>query len=57
MVNLLCYDSLSNAVGSLYVRRNFKEEARGAALEMVSDIRRAFLEILNEIDWMDETTK
>jgi len=49
--------SLSNAVGSLYVRHNFKQESRGAALEMVSDIQKAFLEILNEIDWMDETTK
>ena len=58
-VNLVrcCNCSLPIAVGSLYVRRYFKEEAREAVLEMVSDIRHEFLEILNEIDWMDEMTK
>ncbi|CAG7786011.1 unnamed protein product, partial [Allacma fusca] len=37
--------SLANAIGSLYVRRHFKEEARSDALEMVGDIRTSFLEI------------
>lgn len=49
--------SLANAVGALYVRRHFKEEARETAVEMVKDIRKSFLEILEEIDWMDRTTK
>lgn len=49
--------SLANAIGALYVRRHFKEEARETALVMVADIRKSFLEILGEIDWMDKTTK
>jgi hypothetical protein len=54
---IFCDNSLANAVGALYVRRNFKEEARAAALEMVTDIRTSFLEILKEIEWMDGTTR
>ena len=53
----LCRYRLSKAVGAMYVRRYFKEETRKAAIELVTDIRHAFLEILNETDWMDETTK
>ncbi|CAL8147661.1 unnamed protein product [Orchesella dallaii] len=49
--------SLANAVGALYVRRYFKEESRQNAMEMVSDIKVSFLNILDEIDWMDSTTK
>ncbi|ODM96912.1 Membrane metallo-endopeptidase-like 1 [Orchesella cincta] len=49
--------SLANAVGSLYVRRYFKEESRLNAMEMVKDIKVSFLDILDEIDWMDSTTK
>ena len=48
-VNLVryCNYRLPIAVGSLYVRRYFKEEARGAVLDTVSGIRHEFLEILN----------
>ena len=49
--------SLANAVGSMYVRKHFKEDAKQAALEMVHDIREEFDQILDEIDWMDENTK
>ena len=48
---------MANAVGSMYVRKYFKEDSKQAALEMVSDIRNEFDLILNEIDWMDENTK
>ncbi len=54
---LFPYNSLSNAVGALYVRRYFKEEARVSAMEMVTDIRKSFLEILREIEWMDNLTR
>ena len=49
--------SLANAVGSMYVQKYFKEDAKQAALEMVADIRREFDTILDEIDWMDANTK
>jgi predicted metalloendopeptidase len=44
-------------VGSLYVRKFFKEEAKTKAMEMVEDIRKEFIYILMNVDWMDEKTK
>jgi len=44
-------------VGSLYVQKYFKEEAKKTALEMVEDIKVEFNKILRELDWMDEQTK
>ena len=41
----------------MYVQKYFKEESKKTALEMVTDIRREFDTILNEIDWMDEVTR
>ena len=49
--------SLANAVGALYVRRYFQEDAKRSALEMVHDIREEFDHILEKIDWMDDLTK
>lgn len=46
-----------HAVGSLYVRKHFKEEAKKSVNEMVENILEAFKGILREIDWMDEDTK
>lgn len=48
---------MGNAVGAMYIRRYFKDASKTRALEMVNDIRQAFLEILNEQDWMDQYTK
>ena len=49
--------SLANAMGSLYVRKFFQEDAKAAAVEMVNDIKETFFEILDTIDWMDEETR
>ncbi len=49
--------SLANAVGSMYVRKYFKEDAKMAALEMVHDIRAEFDRVLDEVDWMDARTR
>ncbi len=49
--------SLANAVGSMYVRRYFKEDAKQSALEMVHDIRNEFEALLNKVDWMDPNTR
>lgn len=51
------YFRFNLATGALYIRRYFNEDSKRAALEMVSDIRRTFVKILREIDWMDRVTK
>ncbi|KAH3827034.1 hypothetical protein DPMN_128962 [Dreissena polymorpha] len=45
------------AVGRLFVEEAFDEEAKHKALEMIHEIREAFYERLNDLDWMDEETK
>lgn len=49
--------SLSLAVGSLYVKRFFKQEAKKNALEMVDNIREEMYKILQTVDWMDNETR
>ncbi|XP_017847714.1 neprilysin-2 isoform X2 [Drosophila busckii] len=49
--------SLGISVGSLYVRKHFNQESKSQALDMVSDIRGVFNDILNEVNWMDDKTK
>jgi predicted metalloendopeptidase len=49
--------SLANAVGSLYVTKYFNEDSKTEALMMVSEIRRQFERLLDEVEWMDEDTK
>lgn len=49
--------SLSLAVGSLYVKRFFKQDAKKTALEMVDAIRAEMYKILSEVDWMDKKTR
>lgn len=44
-------------MGALYVRKYFSEEARRAAFDLVEDVRGAFIDILNEVAWMDENTR
>jgi membrane metallo-endopeptidase-like protein 1 len=49
--------SLGNAVGSMYIRRYFPPSAKAEAEEMIYNIKGAFLQILDELDWMDSFTK
>ena len=49
--------SLGVAVGSLYVRNYFDEDSRKIALDLVEEIRKEFLNIVDENTWMDEETK
>ncbi|XP_069163087.1 neprilysin-2 isoform X2 [Procambarus clarkii] len=49
--------SLAHAVGSMYARAFFKEDAKAAADEMVRYIRAEFANILHNIDWMDKATR
>ena len=41
----------------MYVQKHFKEEAKHAMDEMVRDIRAEFDRIVDELDWMDPSTK
>ena len=50
-------DKLDIAISSLYVRSHFKSDAKGQAEEMVGYIRREFMAILDQVDWMDEQTR
>ncbi|KAL1116405.1 hypothetical protein AAG570_004879 [Ranatra chinensis] len=49
--------SIGLAVGSLYVRRFFKEDAKKSALEITEGIRNEMYKILETVDWMDDTTR
>ncbi|CAG5130956.1 unnamed protein product, partial [Candidula unifasciata] len=45
------------AVGRLFIRDNFDEDAKTIALEMITGLQNAFNELLQDNDWMDEDTK
>lgn len=52
------YDgSLTNAVGAMYAKRYFQENAKDIADEMVNNIRKEFKIMLDELTWMDPKTK
>jgi endothelin-converting enzyme/putative endopeptidase len=48
---------LGEAVGKLYVARQFPGESKDVAVEMVQDIQNAFAENLPELSWMDDATR
>ncbi|WAR14827.1 NEP4-like protein [Mya arenaria] len=45
------------AIGHMFVRETFDESAKSIALDMIGNIRNAFNELLDELDWMDPSTK
>jgi neprilysin len=45
------------AVSALYVKNFFKKESKQVALEMVDAINEEFQKILQEVSWMDDTTR
>ena len=49
--------SFALAIGSLYIRKYFQEDAKRNALEMVEGIRKEMYRMLTNNDWMDEQTK
>lgn len=44
-------------MGALYVRKYFSENSRHAAIALFNDIRNTFIDVLNEVTWMDENTR
>nr|XP_010955936.1 membrane metallo-endopeptidase-like 1 [Camelus bactrianus] len=49
--------NMESAVGSLYVREAFPEDGKHAVRELISKMRAVFLETLDELSWMDESSK
>ncbi|XP_032350877.1 membrane metallo-endopeptidase-like 1 [Camelus ferus] len=49
--------NMESAVGSLYVREAFPEDGKRAVRELISKMRAVFLETLDELSWMDESSK
>ncbi|CAF4114520.1 unnamed protein product, partial [Adineta steineri] len=45
------------AVSKVYITRYFDENAKAESLEMINNIRDAFIEMVKDSTWMDETSK
>jgi putative endopeptidase len=48
---------LGFALGQLYVKRHFNEDAKKRALELVNNLQKAFENRINKLDWMSDSTK
>lgn len=44
-------------MGVLYVRRYFDEKTRQEAINLVENIRKAFINMLKSVSWMDDRTR
>lgn len=53
---MICF-RFSIPVGLLYSRKYFNEESRQAVINLVEDVRQAFIDILGEVTWMDDETR
>ncbi|XP_041419299.1 neprilysin [Xenopus laevis] len=52
-------DNMEDAVGRLYLKETLSADIKHVVKvkEIIADIRRAFLEMMEELEWMDEETK
>ena len=50
-------ESLTNAVGAMYVRNNSNTDINDIVEQMVENIRTEFKTMIDELDWMDSKTK
>lgn len=48
---------LGEALGQLYVKKYFSEEAKKRALELVNNLQKAFAIRIDKLDWMSDSTK
>ncbi|CAN5544559.1 M13 family peptidase [soil metagenome] len=48
---------LGEALGQLYVKKYFTEDARKRALELVNNLQKAFAARIDHLDWMSDSTK
>lgn len=49
--------SLGEALGQLYVKKYFSEDAKKRALELVNNLQKAFAARVDKLDWMSDSTK
>lgn len=45
------------ALGALFIRDRFNEDSKKTALEMIETLREAFIELLEDNEWMDDLTR
>ena len=50
-------NSLGQALGQLYVKKYFSEDAKKRALELVNNLQKAFAARIEKLDWMSDSTK
>ena len=50
-------DNLGEALGQLYVKKYFTEEAKKRMLELVNNLQKAFETRIMKLDWMSDSTK
>jgi putative endopeptidase len=50
-------NSLGEALGQLYVKKYFTEEAKKRMLELVNNLQTAFAARIDRLDWMSDSTK
>lgn len=48
---------LGQALGQLYVKKYFPEQAKQRALELVNNLQKAFAARIDNLDWMSDSTK
>lgn len=48
---------LGMALGQLYVKRYFNEDAKKRVLELVNNLQKSFENRINRLDWMSDSTK
>jgi len=48
---------LGFALGQLYVKRYFNEDAKQRVLDLVNNLQKAFESRINQLDWMSDVTK
>ncbi|MEO6328445.1 MAG: M13 family metallopeptidase [Ginsengibacter sp.] len=49
--------SLGQALGQLYVKKYFTEDAKKRMLELVNNLQKAFAARIDKLDWMSDSTK
>jgi putative endopeptidase len=49
--------NLGEALGQLYVKKYFSEDAKKRALELVNNLQKAFAARVDKLDWMSDSTK
>jgi len=50
-------ENIGFALGQLYVKRYFNEDAKKRALELVNNLQKALENRINQLDWMSDSTK